>query len=158
MVQHTISLLRVSHIETGEPPSPDPNYDKIFKSWLCFWKLPSTNTYSQRLATPKWCDSDSEEPWFHNTKTNTILTFVCIQLAVSCWCSLLASSVLASPQLSLRGTSNTAVWTPKNQGLESFCWGIHGTLLCHQLCSAAAALHVLRIDDRYFFYRVHHFW
>ena len=32
-----ISLLRVSHIETGAPPSPDPNYDKIdkiFKSWL----------------------------------------------------------------------------------------------------------------------------
>ena len=47
VVQHTISLLRVSHIETGAPPSPDPNYNKIFKSWLCFWKLPSTNTYSQ---------------------------------------------------------------------------------------------------------------
>ena len=36
-----------------------------------------------------------------------------IQLAVSCSCSLLASSALASPQLSLRGTLNAAVWTPR---------------------------------------------
>ena len=31
-VQHTISLLKVSHIETGAPTSPGTNYGKIFKS------------------------------------------------------------------------------------------------------------------------------
>ena len=35
----------------------------------------------------------------------------------------------ASPQLSLRGTPDTAVWTP-DQGSRKFCWGIRG------LCSA----------------------
>ena len=62
----------------------------------------------------------------------------------------------ASPQLSLRGTPDTAVWTP-DQGSRKFLLGHSWTLLCRQLCSAAAALDLLRIDDRHFFYRVHHF-
>ena len=43
----------------------------------------------------------------------------------------------------------TLQFGPPIKGLEGFCWGIHCTLLCHQLYSAAAALHVLRIDDRH---------
>ena len=62
----------------------------------------------------------------------------------------------ASPQLSLGGTPDTAVWTP-DQGSRKFLLGYSWTLLCPQLCSAAAALDLLRIDDRHFFYRVHHF-
>ena len=43
-VKPTISLLKVSDIETEAPPSPCTNYGKLVKSWLCFWKSPQSHS------------------------------------------------------------------------------------------------------------------
>ena len=58
--------------------------------------------------------------------------------------------ILASIQLAVSCSCSTLRFGDQIKGPEGFCWGIRGTLLCHQLCSAAAALHVLRMNDHHF--------
>ena len=74
-VEHMISLMKASHIETGGTPRlPVPAMTRSLSRDCVFWKItPKRMHMVSQLATPKWCAS--EEPSFHNTRNNTILTF-----------------------------------------------------------------------------------